>query len=89
MSVHVYAITPADEKWHKMKAIYDACKNVDIEPPPEVDEFFNGEPPDDNGVVEEIDHLLHKENANGHDSFLLDIDDLPNDATALRIEVHY
>lgn len=49
--MHVVGIRPPDEKWLAMKKIFDACREVDIEPPLEVQKFFNAGPPDDAGVV--------------------------------------
>ena len=90
MGLHLYAVTPAtDKKWKKMKAIWDACKDAKIDPPPEVDEFFNGETPDDDGVVEEIDELLSRRDSNGYDSWDIAIKRIPEGATMLRIDMHY
>ncbi len=47
MSMHVIGYMPADEKWKKMKTVWDACKAARVEPPEEVDEFFEGEDPGD------------------------------------------
>ena len=54
MSTHLSVIKPPDATWKKMKAVWDSCKNAGIAPPKRVDEFFNGEPPDDAGVIEHI-----------------------------------
>lgn len=51
MSMHVRAIRPADDKWLKMKAIWDSCQDAGVEPPVEVDDFFAGEQPNPAGVV--------------------------------------
>ena len=45
MSSHVTGFKLPDEKWKKMKAIYDACKVANISPPQEVNEFFDYSPP--------------------------------------------
>jgi len=41
---------PADEKWQKMKAAWDACVAGDIDIPNDVLEFFGHEEPDPAGV---------------------------------------
>ncbi len=51
MSTSVYGIIPADEKFHKMKDIYDRCEELGVVPPEEVIDFFDGERPDASGVV--------------------------------------
>jgi len=51
MSTSVYGIVPADEKFKKMKAIYDLCEETGVVPPEEVIDFFDGDRPDDSGAV--------------------------------------
>lgn len=46
----VIGVRPPDEKWQQMKAIYDACAAAGVEIPQEVDDFFNGEKPDPDGI---------------------------------------
>ncbi len=48
---YVVAIIPPDEKWKKMKAIWDSCSEAEIECPKEVWDFFGHETPDKDGVV--------------------------------------
>lgn len=83
MSTYVVGIKPPDDKWKKMKAVYDACKNAGIETPDEVDEFFNYEIPDQAGVVVEIDELREWEEDTS-DGYEIDIEKLPKDVKVLR-----
>lgn len=55
MSTHVYGIAPPDDTWKKMKKVVEACEAAGIEYPPEVSEFFNGERPDEKGVIMDIE----------------------------------
>lgn len=87
MSTHIKAITPPDETWEQIKAIYDAYKNANIEPPEKIKEFFNFVPPDDKGVV--IDLFNHPaitsfemDNIQGYD---IQLDKLPSQTTILRV----
>lgn len=50
VSTYVVAIRPPDERWLKMKAVYDACIKANIPLPKEVENFFDGSPPDSVGV---------------------------------------
>lgn len=59
MSTHVVGIREPNEKWRQMKAVWDACEVAKIAPPPEVDEFFDSEPPDPAGVVLDLDYGPH------------------------------
>jgi hypothetical protein len=57
MSTHVTAIKPPDEKWKKMKAVWEACKTAGITPPDEVQDFFKSEPPDERGVLIDMEKM--------------------------------
>lgn len=47
MSTYVVGFRPADDKWKKMKAVWDACKDAGTEPPKDVLKFFDDEYPND------------------------------------------
>jgi len=89
MSTRVVAFRPADAKWKKMRAIWQSCRDAEIEVPREVEAFFDDKDPDDNGVeigekdlvkcgaIKEWEH----ENGTG---FELDVKKLPPDVTVVR-----
>lgn len=54
MSMHVYAMKPADENYKKMLAAYRACEDAGIPPPGAVLDFFNGEEPDETGATQSL-----------------------------------
>ncbi len=54
MSTSVTGFRPPDEKWKRMKAVYDACKLAAVALPDDVQVFFNWEPPDESGVEVEL-----------------------------------
>lgn len=41
-SYHVVGFVEADEKWKRMKKIVEACQSAGVEPPSEVEEYFDG-----------------------------------------------
>jgi hypothetical protein len=45
MSTHVVGFKPPDEKWRKMKAVWDACEAAGTDPPAAVSKFFEGDVP--------------------------------------------
>ncbi len=51
MSTSVSGVVPADEKFNKMKALWELCKLTDVAIPAEVLEFFDHQRPDDVSVV--------------------------------------
>lgn len=56
MNTTVYGIVPPDDIWKLMKKVVDACDAVGIEWPDEVSDFFNDEPPDEKGVIVDIEN---------------------------------
>lgn len=51
MSSTVVGIVPPDAEWKKMKATWDACEEAGVDPPEEVDAYFEGEEPDPKGMA--------------------------------------
>ncbi len=47
MTTSVIGYKQADEKWHKLKAVWDSCKELNLTIPREVLEYFNHEYPHD------------------------------------------
>jgi len=84
MSTNVVAFRPADEKWKQMKAVYDACDKAGVSIPEEVDDFFNGEPPDEAGVEVAIAHAMQEWNDDGGEGYEVDISKLPKDIKIIR-----
>jgi hypothetical protein len=93
-SMYVKAFKPADDRWQRMKTVYDACTAAGIEIPDEVDRYFNGERPDGEGVA--IDHhdLLpsgavtewHEDMREGYE---INLGLLPDDVTVVRVYMSY
>lgn len=86
MSTYVVGIKPPDEKWKKMKAAWDACASAGVPIPKKVDDFFGGEPPDERGVVVEIEETqaVTKYHINTSSGFEVDISKLPADVKIIR-----
>jgi hypothetical protein len=88
MSTSVIGIRKPDEKWEKMKKIWDACKKADIEPPHEVAVFFDFEEPDDNGIKVWLscgnDAICKEWEDEGCSGYELAIEDLPENITHIR-----
>lgn len=86
MSTHVIGIKPPDEKWKKMKAIWDACSAAGIEPPGEVVSFFDYTAPDPLGVEVAIEksRSVKEYTDDMRSGFEVDLKALPEDVTVLR-----
>lgn len=57
MHTHVVGIKLPDEKWCKMKAVYDACQAAGVPTPALVDAYFGDLKPDEVGVVLDLVEL--------------------------------
>lgn len=85
MSTFVYGIKPPNAEWKKMKAVWDACCEANIEVPEEVREFFGDESPDPSGVLVDLKEAkvarpYHEEG----EGFEVDIDSLPKGVKTIR-----
>ena len=97
MSMNVHVFKPANEKWRKMKAIWDSCQQAGISTPDEVDKYFNGEPPDEAGVkagyFSDMDNKfpewLKRYSADMRDGFEIDTTKLPKDVSVVRFVCSY
>lgn len=82
MSSHVVGIIPADSKFKEYKLIYDSCLKNNIAIPKEVEEFFNDEPPDEKGVL--IDLEVTNWSSESSEGFELDVNSIPKDVKIIR-----
>lgn len=86
MSTHVIGFRPPDDKWKKMKAVWEACAKAGVEVPDDVLDFFNHVAPDDRGVEVELEKLpcTKKYGGNMKEGFEVDVTKLPAGVTVLR-----
>lgn len=84
MSTHVVGIKPPNEYWKKMKAAWDACMEADVIPPQEVEEFFDGEPPDEKGVVVDLGEFKEKYKGEAEEGYEININNLPDGVEIIR-----
>lgn len=86
MSRHVAGIRPPDERWRAMKAVYDACAAAGTATPQEVVAFFDYEPPDEAGVVINLDeHTSVREwRDDSREGYEVSLKQLPPEVTILR-----
>lgn len=93
-SLHVVGIRPPDEKFEKMKAVWDSCKAAGVPIPEEVESFFEHEFPDESGVVVDIQYeadtvCVTRYEDEMKEGFEVDLTELPADITILRFYVSY
>lgn len=86
VSYHISGFRVADEKWQKMKAVWEACYNACVPIPKAVDEFFGGNKPDEAlGVQVNIDSAVQ----DCGDHYDVDLEKLPSDVKVLRFSIDY
>jgi hypothetical protein len=85
MSTHVVGFREPDAKWEQMKRVYDACKAAKLKVPKEVEEFFNGEPPDPKGVAVDLTSVTRAwDDGQSSQGFEIKVSDIPKNVTYIR-----
>ena len=85
MSTYVVGFKPADDKWKKMKAVWDACKAAETDPPEDVEKFFDGQYPGDSpGMTVDICQAITEWGDEGSSGYEVDVTKLPKDVTVVR-----
>lgn len=87
---YVVGFVPPDAKWKKMKKIWEACKEAEIEAPDEVDSFFEGEDPANlPGKEIEIFGAIKEWQDDGREGWDVDVNKLPKNVTVVRFYHSY
>lgn len=91
MSLSVTGYKPPDNKWKKMKAIWDACEEAEIKLPVEVERFFGGYDPDDSGVEVDLDgtSCCSSYREEMEQGFEIEVAKLPKDVKVIRFVVGF
>lgn len=92
-NLRIQGVVPPDERWNKMRAIYDACKAAGVKSPEAVTEFFgDDEEPDPKGALVQLDGRFHgitewkSEYADGYE---IELASLPKHIKSLRFYISY
>ena len=90
-STHVEGFKKPDANWKKMKAVYDACIEADVDVPEEVEDYFNGEEPDESGVNVDLEDTdcCKEYSADSCSGYEIDVTKLPKDITIIRVYNSY
>lgn len=83
-STRIIGFHPVDDKWQKMKAVYDACVVADIQIPDEVIRFFEYRQPDNTGVKVEINDAISAYDSLNESGYEVDIRKLPKNVHVIR-----
>lgn len=85
VTMDVYGIKKADDKFYKMKAVYDSCTKANVKIPEEVDDYFGDREPDEKGVVIELNNDQLKEISDY--KYEIDLSKFDKDISLLRFEL--
>lgn len=90
MSTYVQGLKPKTEEYQKMLDILAACEEVNVKPPTEIVDFFDGEICKE-GIVTEIPKEAVREYADNYcrEFFEVDLTKLPPDVTKIRFVNSY
>lgn len=85
MSTYVQGLKPKTAEYQKMLDILVACKEINVKPPTEIVDFFDGEICED-GIVTELPKEAVREYADDYcrEFFEVDLTKLPPDVTKIR-----
>lgn len=82
-SINIEFICPPDEKYDKMKQVWNLCKEMNIEVPEEVGTFFNWEEPSIHGTIIYQPDCLIK--ANFYNESMIEVEKIPSNIKFIRI----
>ena len=90
MSVRITGLRPPDERWERMRDVWEACRVAGVPLPAEVDHFFDHKDPHPKGVEVLLGDLIESGalRTGGNEVvawFDLDVTKLPDGVTKLRI----
>jgi hypothetical protein len=89
-STYVHGFIPPDDRFQKMLGVYRACEKAGVPIPEEVEDFFNGEPPDEAGVKISLTcgstykNAVKEYNDDDTQGYEVDLTQLPKDIKILR-----
>lgn len=85
MSTHVTGFIPPDEKWEKMKKVWIAAVDANIEIPREVEDFFDGQDPRDMpGREVRLGNAVMEYRGDAVEGYEILLDKLPENVKTIR-----
>lgn len=87
MDISVKGIIEPTKDYNKKLEAYYACEKANIDIPDELEKFFDYEQPSKEGMEVKIDYGGNLEYENGY--ILIDLNDLPENVTKIKIKAYY
>ena len=89
-SYDVIGMKVQDEKWEKMKNVWNTCQIAGVDIPEEVEEFFNWENPNYlQGMQINISNAVSQPQVEDYVVWDVEIDKLPPDVKVIRFRISY
>jgi hypothetical protein len=85
VSYYVEGIREPDEEFQKMKKIYDLCIESDVGVPREVEDYFDGNTPDNDGLSVEIPNEEFSEEYRS--GYKVQVKDIPKNIKCLKFTI--
>jgi hypothetical protein len=85
LETRICGFHPADEEWHRMNAVWEACKKAKVPVPQEVEVFFNHRPPfEQYGVEMQIPAAVREFKDDVSELYEVDLSKLPQNVKIVR-----
>ena len=84
MSTRVVGIIETTNQYKKMLSVYDACVKAEVTPPKEVEEFFNYELPERDGMIVKIKCQEYKSETKVETGLEIKVSDIAKSVTKIR-----
>lgn len=89
MVSYIQGLKPKTEEYEKKLQIYKLCKEINIDPPREIEEFFNGEVCEVGIIAELPAGTLVEYEDDCREYFEVDLTKIPKDVTKIRFVNSY
>jgi len=80
---------PADERYEKMRSVYNNMRELNLTVPNEVLNFFDGNGPNEHGSEVSIKDAITPYKGVETDGFDIDLSKLPKDVTVIRAYIQW
>lgn len=90
-SMNIKGIREPDEEYQQMKAVYEACTKAGVPVPDRVQDFFDWQPPNPNGILTDLDlsEAVTEYRDDYREGFDVEISKLPKNITHIRFYLSY
>lgn len=85
VSLYIEGISEADEEYKAYLNVYESCRRLGVRVPDEVDRYFGGNLPDQNGQTVDIDSTLTDFRDRDYSGYYIDLAKLPKSVKKIKV----